>query len=449
MVNHGTELPDFVMSTIDDGRFLFLRRIGCGSYGAVYKALDLNSPTDNRAFVAIKCIRKPKASASQAKYLSREIELHRTMSYHPNVVTLHDVIEDEEFVFLVMEFCTGGDMFTAVTETKVYFDNDELIKSTFLDLIDTVHACHEKNVFHRDLKPENILCSEDGTGILLADFGLATTDGMSREFTAGSTSYMSPGAFFSFFGLCLLAHLASIECVGGVALGYSPKHADIWALGVILMTMVTTRYPWMQASQDDKFFYKFLRHPQNLGPDMYISEAASSIFQRIFKMNPLARISLPELREEILKMGTFSRTEADDMPKSRRKSIIPRLRIFGTKGGANGQSPLIPNLDVAVVCSSHVSSIIPLDLTTIATPPPSSVARSDSTDSIESDGPITPETHPVHPDVEISDSDAFELDGGAPTPVIVVPPPVADKKSRRFGGFRNSVMRFKAVSWLV
>lgn len=83
------------------------------------------------------------------------------------------------------------------TETDRYFQNDALITDVFLQIIDAVEYCHEQGVFHRDLKPENILCNQDGTHVVLADFGLATRQPISDDLGVGSGYYMSPGTSIS------------------------------------------------------------------------------------------------------------------------------------------------------------------------------------------------------------------------------------------------------------
>lgn len=67
----------------------------------------------------------------------------------------------------------------------------------FLQILDGVEHCHELGIFHRDLKPENILCARGGERLMIADFGLATSEKQSTDFGCGSTFYMSPGSFFS------------------------------------------------------------------------------------------------------------------------------------------------------------------------------------------------------------------------------------------------------------
>lgn len=69
----------------------------------------------------------------------------------------------------------------------------------FLQIIDAVEFCHENGVFHRDLKPENILCNQDGTRVVLADFGLATRQSVSDDLGVGSGYYMSPGTYQNSF----------------------------------------------------------------------------------------------------------------------------------------------------------------------------------------------------------------------------------------------------------
>ena len=116
---------------------------------------------------------------------------------------MRTVIETDTTVFVVLDFCEEGDLFGMITEKSRYLGNDELIRSVFLQILDAVEHCHSMGIYHRDLKPENILCSERGTRVVLADFGLATAEPTSGDFGCGSTFYMSPGEFPSSYQLHL------------------------------------------------------------------------------------------------------------------------------------------------------------------------------------------------------------------------------------------------------
>ena len=124
------------------------------------------------------------------------------MSDHPNVVRMHEAFEDKDYVYMVLDYCPGGDLFGKICEEKIYYRNDDLVKKVFLQLLEAVHACHRKRIFHRDLKPENILVNEDGSEVYISDFGLATTNQVSETFGCGSSYYMSPGKLQRSFLIC-------------------------------------------------------------------------------------------------------------------------------------------------------------------------------------------------------------------------------------------------------
>ncbi|EMD32865.1 hypothetical protein CERSUDRAFT_21928, partial [Gelatoporia subvermispora B] len=265
--------------------------LGEGAYGVVYRALMLESPPDAPEYRAIKVVRKhiPGRPDSYAR-LKREMELHRAVSAHPGVVTLHDAAESDEFVFMVLEYCDGGDLFDKIIEDGMFDGNDELIKKVFIKILDAVEYCHESGVFHRDLKPENILCNKDGSEVRLADFGLATNQTRSVSHGCGTEFYISP------------------ECVGKLY-SYAPYHtapADIWSLGVILINMISDCAPWSRPTLRDAGFCGFLEDPfffYRAIPG--VSRAAADLFDRIFHTNPLARLSIPEIREAVLQIDTF------------------------------------------------------------------------------------------------------------------------------------------------
>lgn len=98
-------------------------------------------------------------------------------------------------MYIVLDYCPGGDLFSRISDDKMFFGNDDLTKSVFLKILDAVAYCHQKRVFHRDLKPENILCSKDASQVFVTDFGLCTSGRVSTTWGCGSGPYMSPGVF--------------------------------------------------------------------------------------------------------------------------------------------------------------------------------------------------------------------------------------------------------------
>lgn len=191
--------------TMDKNRLQFVSVLGIGAYGVVYLAKDVSasiqasiahdptSPYSGQGYYAVKCLTKNGLDDRQKAFQRREITLHTLSSSHPNVVSLHRVVETASTIYVILAFCPDGDLFSMITEKSRYLGDNELIRSVFLQIVDAVAFCHKLGIYHRDLKPENILCSADGTRVMLADFGLATTDRTSRDFGCGSTFYMSPG----------------------------------------------------------------------------------------------------------------------------------------------------------------------------------------------------------------------------------------------------------------
>ena len=183
--------PALVGKTVDGGILRLVDVLGSGGFGVVYRAID--TTTLDSSQYAVKVVDK-RFHAGSRRAQRRELELHSKVSGHPNIVTFHRAFEDPYHIFCVFDACLGGDLFTAITEKRLYFRNDSLIKLAFTQLIDAVQYCHINGVYHRDLKPENILCSADGTKIYLTDFGLASESVASATFGIGSVFYMSPGA---------------------------------------------------------------------------------------------------------------------------------------------------------------------------------------------------------------------------------------------------------------
>lgn len=177
------------------GESLQLKSIlGTGAYGVVYSAVD--HYTGN--WYAVKALSKTTPNGQpldkrQKEFQAREIQLHYAASAHPNIVSMLKIVDDVDCTYVILEYCPEGDLFANITERCRYVNNDALVRRAFLQILDAVEHCHRLGIYHRDLKPENILVSNSGSDVLLADFGLATTDLESEDHGCGSTFYMSPG----------------------------------------------------------------------------------------------------------------------------------------------------------------------------------------------------------------------------------------------------------------
>ncbi len=163
--------------------------LGVGAYGVVFSAHDIHT----NAQYAVKALNKVGLDPRQRMFQQREIQLHHQASQHPNVVSMVKIMDSPDCIYVVMECCPEGDLFSNITDKGYYVGNDVLAKNVFLQILDAVEYCHSVGIYHRDLKPENILVSNGGMTVKLSDFGLATTEYITSDFGCGSSFYMSPG----------------------------------------------------------------------------------------------------------------------------------------------------------------------------------------------------------------------------------------------------------------
>lgn len=116
------------------------------------------------------------------------------LSGHPNVVKLVNVFEDKRNVHIVMELCSGGELFDRIVKRGHYSEKNaaQIIRT----IVEVVQHCHSMGVVHRDLKPENFLLSDDGASAELkaTDFGLSSffKDGVKFTDIVGSAYYVAP-----------------------------------------------------------------------------------------------------------------------------------------------------------------------------------------------------------------------------------------------------------------
>jgi protein-serine/threonine kinase len=220
--------------------------VGRGAFGIVRVAhkTDAKDPRREQLFAVKEFKQRPGESDKKyQKRLTAEFCISSSMQ-HPNVINTLDLLKDEKGVYCeVMEYCSGGDLYTLVLSAGQL----EVAEADcfFKQLMRGVEYMHEMGVAHRDLKPENLLLTTHGS-IKITDFGNGECFRMAWEKEAHMTA-----------GLCGSGpYIAPEEYVDKE---FDPRAVDAWACGIIYMAMRTGRHLWRVAQKgEDEFFDRYL-----------------------------------------------------------------------------------------------------------------------------------------------------------------------------------------------
>ena len=210
------------MSLKQLGRYQVIETLGCGAMGVVYKALD---PLIERT-VAIKTIGYAGLTPEEADDFKRRFFLEAKSAgqlNHPNIVTIHDVGNDEKLAYIAMEFLSGQSLRSVIDSGVVL--PPRRIAEIAIAIADGLAFAHAAGIVHRDIKPANIMVLDSGL-VKITDFGIALlpSGSLTMAGTAlGSPKYMSPE-----------------QVLGKKADGRS----DIFSLGAVLYELLTGRPPF-------------------------------------------------------------------------------------------------------------------------------------------------------------------------------------------------------------
>lgn len=223
------------------GEFVYNKKdlIGHGAFAVVFKG---HHRKKEDFVVAIKVIAKKNLSKTQ-NLLAKEIKILKEL-HHENVVSLFDCQETSNNVFLVMEYCNGGDLADYLREKGTL--SEDTIHIFLRQIASAMYTLQSKGVVHRDLKPQNLLLHHTGMTtpspseikIKIADFGFARflPGEMMAATLCGSPMYMAPEVIMS--------------------KAYDAK-ADLWSVGTIVYQCLTGKAPFQANSpQQLKKFYE-------------------------------------------------------------------------------------------------------------------------------------------------------------------------------------------------
>ncbi|KAL0108182.1 hypothetical protein PUN28_015038 [Cardiocondyla obscurior] len=246
--------------------------LGKGAFSVVRRCVQKSTGHE----FAAKIINTKKLSNRDFQKLEREARICRKLQ-HPNIVRLHDSIQEENFHYLVFDLVTGGELFEDIVAREFYSEADA--SHCIQQILESVHHCHHNGVVHRDLKPENLLLASKakGAAVKLADFGLAIEvqgDAQAWYGFAGTPGYLSP-------------EVLKKEPYG--------KPVDIWACGVILYILLVGYPPFWDEDQHRLYGQIKAGSYDYPSPEWdTVTPEAKNLINQMLTVNPGKRITASE-----------------------------------------------------------------------------------------------------------------------------------------------------------
>ena len=250
--------------------FTIIKELGAGSFGHVY----LVTHKKTKANYAIKAIdKRNKTNIEEKPYFRREVEVMYKI-HHPNVVKLFGHFEDNNYCYFIMEYIPIGNLFGIIPKDKKKRISSQIVASLMKDIISATYFLHNMNppIIHRDIKPENVLLAEKLTA-KLTDFGWSNyiQEDEKRTTVCGTPIYLAP------------------EIIKEQ--GHDEK-VDIWCIGVLLFELATGTVPF-PGNDIETLESNILKLKIQWPKDINIE--AKNLISKILKLDPNARISLPEM----------------------------------------------------------------------------------------------------------------------------------------------------------
>jgi len=247
------------------------RTLGQGAFATVKLATELAT----QKTWAVKVIKRSALSQSDSEALKSELAIVQKL-HHPNVVAVHEIYNGKVNCFIIMECCSGGEMFDRII-SKEHYSEAEAVRAA-VQMLQAINYCHEQGVVHRDLKPENLLYSSpaEDAELKLADFGLARSIKPSELLhnQCGTPGYVAPEVLLS-----TSDHGYDFEC-------------DLWSIGVIVFILLCG-YPPFYDDDNDVLFHQICDANYEFGSPYWdeVSEDAKDLISKLLVADPKKRLT--------------------------------------------------------------------------------------------------------------------------------------------------------------
>ncbi len=254
------------------GDYLLNEELGSGGFAKVVQGIHI--PTGEK--VAVKIMDKAQIFAEPLNLnrIRREIAILKIVR-HKNIIKLYELMETPHKIYLVMEYCNGGELFDYIV-SKQHLTERQACRF-FQEIIDSLEYLHSLNIVHRDIKPENLLLDTTGQhkSLKLIDFGISNCYNPDKLLNTpcGTASYAPPEMHKGeeYYGLL----------------------SDVWSAGVVLYAMVFGYLPFCEDDEDTNISNIISGNyeiPEEASPEL------ADLLIHLLDINPLTRYDLEQIK---------------------------------------------------------------------------------------------------------------------------------------------------------
>ncbi|XP_068428475.1 serine/threonine-protein kinase Nek5-like isoform X2 [Clinocottus analis] len=281
-----------------------IRQIGEGAFGKAFLVQQKDGGVDRQCVV--KQINLRQMSEREKESSKKEVTLLSKMK-HPNIVAFISSFQERGSLYIVMEYCDGGDLMKKINTQRGVFFTGEQVVDWFVQICLGLKHIHDRKILHRDIKAQNIFLTNRGMKAKLGDFGIARMLNNTMELArtcVGTPYYLSPEI-----------------CENRP---YNNK-TDIWSLGCVLYELCTLRHPF-EGSSLRQLVSKICRGSYNPVPSRYSYDLRLLVTQ-LFKVNPRDRPSVSSvLRRPFLEKHISKHLDPQVMQEEFSHTVLHRNR---------------------------------------------------------------------------------------------------------------------------
>ena len=268
---------------VDKYCFDIRKPIGSGNYSTVYQAFE-KANDDNKFAIKMIPVAILKRDDLAHDLVVREIKILKQIK-HPNIVQMIDAMQTVNNVYIILEYCDGGDL-SAKLKEKIKFTEESAIDiirqitEAFLGLgrVGSADSQGQKTtIMHRDIKPANILFHQGQ--VKLADFGFAKiiensdSNNKMKHTLLGTPYYMSPQL--------LIGESYTNKC-------------DVWSAGILLYELLFGKRPW-EGQSENKLYMNIVENPLVISGS--VKEEVKDLIMNMLEVDEVKRLSWKQVRE--------------------------------------------------------------------------------------------------------------------------------------------------------